>query len=437
MNTNSLFLAMLKIIKQKIWYILLFALLFISIGAVYTYAITDDKYESSVTLLITPNTQDNTTNSTLDILLLIDTITDLTKSEIVLTHIANLNGYSTDDEVNKFIKNIMDKIIISSSNQSFIIKIAVTDTDKNNSMEYANEIADALIMEYKHNSSLDWALFGDIEIISRAQPGYYVSPNKSLYMTIFAIAGLLVGGLTVWLYTLFDNKFLSTLDIVQNCDIAVIGELSYDKKSPDLLNKKSNDKYFATFDKIITNLKYVYAVNKSKIIMTASTIKGELKSSSIAGLALAMNRLEYKVLIIDLDLRMSSIHKLFMVGRNNGITDYAVENIEADSIIKHTPSGVDIITSGSHAPAYTTAKILESSKLDDMINKLKDKYDYILVDTPPLLPCKDALIISKKCEGIVFNVGLNCARKTDFKSVIDDLRLANPNILGICVTKIK
>lgn len=170
--------------------------------------------------------------------------------------------------------------------------------------------------------------------------------------------------------------------------------------------------------------------------MTASTIKGEMKSTSLAGIATAMTNLGYKVILIDLDLRMPSTHKIFKISKNNGVSDYILNSLSYEDIIKETLSGVDVITAGVHVSAFNVMIILESKQLKALIEDLKEEYDYVLIDTPPIMPCTDSLIIVKMVDAIIFNVGLHSSKRNDFKSAIKSLLGSNPNKLGICATKI-
>ena len=107
--------------------------------------------------------------------------------------------------------------------------------------------------------------------------------------------------------------------------------------------------------------------------------------------------------------------------------------MQEDELIKKSSIGVDVITVGSEVSNPVT--LLESQKLKELINELKEIYDYVIIDTPPLTACNDAAIISKLADAIIFNIAINQGKKKEIKSSIEELLDAKANIIGINVTK--
>ena len=100
-----------------------------------------------------------------------------------------------------------------------------------------------------------------------------------------------------------------------------------------------------------------------------------------------------KVLIIDMDFRKPKIHKIFNIHNENGIVDVVTENIKFEDAIYHHESGVDVLVRGSSTPQIEL--FLESDKLTNFINELKEKYDAIILDCPPTTVVTDSILISK------------------------------------------
>ena len=144
-----------------------------------------------------------------------------------------------------------------------------------------------------------------------------------------------------------------------------------------------------------------------------------------------------KVIVIDLDLRIPSIHKVFNVSKNNGIVDYITTDLDYKEFIKKTSCNVDVITVGSTTKELNPLIFIESEKLKKLLSTLRQVYDYILIDTPPVLPCSDALAVAKIVDAAIYNVAINHSRKKDFKECINTLKSQGVNVLGLVVTKSK
>ena len=113
--------------------------------------------------------------------------------------------------------------------------------------------------------------------------------------------------------------------------------------------------------------------------------------------------------------------------------EYIEGSLKKDDIIKKSEYNVDVITVGKHL--LNPIAVIESSKLVDLISDLKKDYDYIIVDTPPLLACSDGVIISKLVDGVIYNVAMDSTKKKDVVEGISLLKNVDSKIIGINVTK--
>ena len=167
--------------------------------------------------------------------------------------------------------------------------------------------------------------------------------------------------------------------------------------------------------------------------MFTSTMVDELKTTVCSNYAYTLVHNESKVVIIDLDTRKPRLHEVFNVEKNNGIVEYLSGEIDIEKLIKSTDKGVDVITVGKSVTNPIT--LLESAKLKELIKELKNKYDYIVIDTPPLVACNDAAIISSLADCVIYNVAINQAKKKEIKASLEQLNEAGANVIGINITK--
>ena len=148
--------------------------------------------------------------------------------------------------------------------------------------------------------------------------------------------------------------------------------------------------------------------------MVSSPGPGEGKTTTVCNLAITYANLSKKTLLIDADLRKPVISKLFNLDREKGLTNYiAGDNNLSQNIQKTEIDNLDILTSGLNPP--NPSEILNSINMKKMISKLKENYEVILIDSPPMIAVTDALILSKLTDQFI----LVCRSAVSQKGALD------------------
>ena len=186
-----------------------------------------------------------------------------------------------------------------------------------------------------------------------------------------------------------------------------------------------------------TNLRFTNVDSPKKVILLSSATQGAGKSTTIANLAITMAKYSLKTLLIDGDLRRPTIHELFDIRKNNGLTNYLVGNQNLSEYLKSVPDfpTLDILTSGIEPPE--PSELLFSHKLRELIIKAREDYDIILIDSPPVLGMSDASIWSTHADGIVLVIASNQSKIEEVKEAKKQLERTNVKILGTVLTKVK
>ena len=204
----------------------------------------------------------------------------------------------------------------------------------------------------------------------------------------------------------------------------------------DYLITKYDPLLFVTesFQKVIINLEYANVDGNLKVIQFTSTLPSEGKSTFVSNLSYLMGQKGQKVILLDLDLRKPKMNRVFNVANRNGLTDYLAGKIKLEEAINHSEDiGIDFINAGEKTTSVIN--VLEAQKLKDLIAHLRETYDYVLLDTPPVISVSDALYISKLADGVIFIVAQGKAKKVLVKDAIKSLKEHNINILGIVFTQ--
>ncbi len=183
-----------------------------------------------------------------------------------------------------------------------------------------------------------------------------------------------------------------------------------------------------------TNIQFSSFDNKIKTIVVTSSGSGEGKSTICANLAVVMAENGYKTILIDCDQRMAKLHKLFNISNQKGLSDFLVDNIQFSQTVQETEiSNLNIITSGTKPP--NPSELLASEKMKKFIEGLKESYDYIIIDTPPVTIVTDAQLISTYADGCIFVVASSEVEKTEAAKAKELLKKVNAKILGVVLNK--
>ena len=187
--------------------------------------------------------------------------------------------------------------------------------------------------------------------------------------------------------------------------------------------------------KVIINLEYANVDKKYQVIQFTSTMAGEGKTTLIGNLGYLLKERRKKVIILDLDLRRPKINRVFNVPNDKGLTNYLLDQIDEKQLIRKSEEfNIDYIICGEKTSAISN--ILSSDKLENLINKLRENYDYILIDSPPVLAVSDALMIAKLSDGIIYTIAYNKASKKAVKEGIKNLTKTETPIIGTVLTQV-
>ena len=177
-----------------------------------------------------------------------------------------------------------------------------------------------------------------------------------------------------------------------------------------------------------TNIEYSSFNESLKTIVVTSSEPGEGKTTTAGNLALSLAQNEKRVLLIDCDLRRGSVHRRFMLSNGEGLSEVIVGKASLENVIRGVAENLDVITTGNLPP--NPSEMLGSKHMETLIKELREKYDYIILDTPPVLAVTDAQILSTKVDGTILVVR---AEKTKKENVINAKKLLDKvkaNVIG-------
>lgn len=189
-----------------------------------------------------------------------------------------------------------------------------------------------------------------------------------------------------------------------------------------------------SYRRIKTSLEFANVDKQPQVIQVCSAMQGEGKSVTVLNLAATYAEDGKKVLVVDLDFRRPKLHRSFRLENKNGITDVLAGNLKLEEAIKHGDNGIDCLNRGTKV-TYPTA-VLNSEAIVKVFAELRKKYEYIIVDCPPILAVSDAAIVARLCDGCLFVVSQSKTEKNAAKESVKILRDNNVTILGVVFAEI-
>jgi polysaccharide biosynthesis transport protein len=325
-----------------------------------------------------------------------------------------------------------------------------------------------LIEKFEEAKIVERSKVGNIRLVEEAViPGNPIKPSVKMNMMIAIVLGLGLGiGAALLLHSL-DSKIRTFDDVRKFVGLPLLGtiphihlsEADIDKIDTQLRTAKGETKKNLLIAKhqiearLITNyspksssaeafrILRTNIVTKKKpgeslTILITSSGPGEGKSTIHSNLATTLAQMDAKVILVDLDLRRPMIHKLVNLDKEHGISDFLVDktsNLESFVKRSHIPH-LDVITSGFVPP--NPSELLASRRMDEALDILKTKYDYILLDSPPVIAVTDTMVMARKSDMLTLVVRVGQADKNVIKRAKELLENINISIAGAIINGI-
>ena len=173
------------------------------------------------------------------------------------------------------------------------------------------------------------------------------------------------------------------------------------------------------------------------VITFTSSYPEDGKTMVAANLALMFAMSDAKVVLVDADIRKGRVAKFFKCKRTPGLSDYLSGLVSLDTVLRHSEVNENLyyITCGTHSPK--PYELLESEKMTSLLEDLKSKFDYVVIDTPPVLMVSDALAVAPKTDGTVVICRHNVSYISDVQRSLSTLQFAKANVLGVVLNDYK
>jgi len=276
----------------------------------------------------------------------------------------------------------------------------------------ANEKIYSFLLEKRAETSIvESSTVSETHIVDPATlPNKPIKPKHFLIILFGFLLGLILGIVQAVWREIFDNDIKTIDDIEQYTSIPFYGAI------PMLTSNGNKQVYRESLRVLATNLAFLRTKHKSKLITLTSSVSGEGKTSVIYELGKIIAESNKKVIILDLDMRKSTLHKKCDLQNNQGMSSLLSENSQLPNVIQKTKiKNLNVITSGPMPPNPTG--LIMSNTLEPIINDLLVQYDYVLLDSPPIGLVADAMLLMHMSDLSLFILRANYSKKEFIKNI--------------------
>lgn len=325
--------------------------------------------------------------------------------------------------------NALKRATMSEQDRSVNYNLLAREADTNRS------VYDALLQRYKELNAAAGVSTSNISIIDDAEPPLGPSsPNLARNLILALLLGLVAAALLVFAAVQFDDAIRVPEDIEAKLAMPLLGVVPRSDVAPEQALADPKSPLSEGYNALRAALLHSTPEGIPPVLLVTSAQPEEGKTTTSHAMALSLARLGKSVLLVDGDMRRPSIHRLFGIPNERGLSSLLSSLDPLDSAV--TASGephLSVLPSGPLPPSPT--ELTSSNRFSALIDEMAEKFDVVVIDSPPILGLADAPAMSALVDGVVVVVESERSRRGALRSALRRLRAMRPHLLGAVLTK--
>lgn len=322
-----------------------------------------------------------------------------------------------------------------------LIRVEVTDRNPQNAARYANAVSQQLktvvgTLEPPQSSGGSTVR---VSIVEGAQPANEPSsPNTKLYVAFGLLAGLLLTWLLVLSREIVDTRLRSKEELAELSGLPILAELPHQKGRGGLVPDAGHPTraHAEAYRQLRTNLQFADVDNPPRCIVVTSSVPVEGKSTVATNMSATLAESGARVVLVDADLRRPTVNRYMDIPAGAGLTSTLTAQIGlADATVPWGDTTLSVLAAGGNPP--NPSELLSSHAMEQVIAELREEFDFVIIDAPPLLPVTDAAILGAKADGVIFVARRGTVRRPQIVRALEILSGVGANVLGVVVNDIQ
>ncbi len=327
----------------------------------------------------------------------------------------------------------------SAKPDTVLIDVAVLDASPVRARDIANTLSDEFVVTVRELETPEDGATPDARVIveQRASiPSHPVVPQTTRNIAIGLALGLLLGiGLAV-LRDVLDSTIKDRTDLEGITGAGVVGNIPLDKerrKHAAIAFESENSSIAEAFRKLRTNLQFLAVDNPPRVIVVTSSTPSEGKSTTSINIALALAEAEHNVVLVDGDMRRPMLHKYLELIGQVGFSTVLSGQASLDEALQKTRfPGLTVLTSGAIPP--NPSELLGSQSAKNLLSEMRSKFDYVIVDSSPLLAVTDAAVLAAHSDGVLVIARFGQTKRDQLAHAVTNLEGVDAKVLGAVFT---
>ncbi len=354
-----------------------------------------------------------------------------------------VEGYRSEEKtLQSEIKNLQGMLADAQKEALNLNKLEIDYNKLKREVETNKKLYDIVLERTKEADLSSLLRTNNIRIIDKALvPKFPVQPKKNLVLLIGFIIAILAGLGAVFMFEFFDVRIRDIDELEQIVGRNVLGVFptfmieDKTKIQEIAFEGSSHSPAVESLRTIRTNIRLSHPDLNAKTLLITSSMSQEGKTTVSANVAVSFSLAGRRVLLVDTDMRKPRTHKVFGIENKQGISNYMLGEKTLEQVIhKQVYGNLDILMCGPIPP--NPSEMLESKRFREMVDKLKEMYDLVIFDSPPVIAVSDAAILSAMMDGVIIVTKIRHVSRDIIKRSIAQLKKSSGNLLGAVVNNV-
>lgn len=337
--------------------------------------------------------------------------------------------------------DLQERVTASAKLDTVLINVHVLDESPTRARDIANALSDEFVGMVRELETPDDGSKPDSRVVveQRASiPEHAVVPKTGRNLALGVVLGLLFGvGLAVIL-DLLDNTVKDRESLEEITESGLVGSIPLDKdrrKQPAIPFEVDNSAIAESFRKLRTNLQFLAVDNPPRVILVTSSMPSEGKSTTAINIALALAEAEHSVVLVDGDMRRPTLAKYLGLVEQVGFSTVLSGRASlSESLQKTRFPGLTVLTSGTVPP--NPSELLGSRSARNLLSELRSQFDYVIIDSTPLLAVTDAAILAAGADGVLIMARFGHTKREQLSHAVSALQSVGAPLLGAVFTMV-
>ncbi|WP_179474475.1 polysaccharide biosynthesis tyrosine autokinase [Mycolicibacterium vinylchloridicum] len=320
-----------------------------------------------------------------------------------------------------------------------LIDVSVLDESPVRARDIANAMSDEFVNMVRELETPKPGAEPDARVVveQRASvPSEPVVPKTARNLAVGLGLGLLAGIGLAALRDVLDNTVKSHDSLEEITGVGIVGTVPLDKgrrNQPAILFDNDNSAIAEAFRKLRTNLQFLAVDNPPRVIVVTSSAPNEGKSTTAINIALALAEAEHDVVLVDGDMRLPSLNKYLNLVGQAGFSTVLSGGASLSEVLQETKfPRLTVLTSGATPP--NPSELLGSKAAKSVLSELREKYDYVIVDSSPLLAVTDGALLAANADGALIMARFGHTKRDQIAHAVRNLEDVGATLLGAVVT---